>query len=60
VTTIAPDGVCNGAFGSRHSGGLNMLFADGSVRFLKNTINYLVYQGLSTIGGGEVISSDQY
>jgi prepilin-type N-terminal cleavage/methylation domain-containing protein/prepilin-type processing-associated H-X9-DG protein len=54
------DGVTNGAFGSRHPGGLNFLFADGSVHFLKNTVNLFVYQSLSTIAGGEVISSDQY
>ncbi len=54
------DGVTNGAFGSSHSGGVNFLFADGSVRFLKNSVSLPVYQALSTIANGEVISSDSY
>jgi prepilin-type N-terminal cleavage/methylation domain-containing protein/prepilin-type processing-associated H-X9-DG protein len=54
------DGLLNGAFGSYHPGGANFVFADGSVHFLKNTINLAVYQGLSTRSLGEVLSSDQY
>jgi prepilin-type N-terminal cleavage/methylation domain-containing protein/prepilin-type processing-associated H-X9-DG protein len=45
---------------SRHSGGVNSLFADGSVRFVKNSINPWTWVGLGSIAGGEVISSDQY
>jgi prepilin-type processing-associated H-X9-DG protein len=45
---------------SQHPGGVNFLFADGSVRFIKNTIAPLVYQALATRAGSEVISSDQY
>ena len=45
---------------SRHSGGVNTLFADGSVRFIKNSINYLTWMSLGTIANGEVVSSDQY
>ncbi len=44
---------------SYHSGGLNAAMCDGSVRFFKNTINVNVWRALSTIKGGEVISSDQ-
>jgi hypothetical protein len=33
---------------------------DGSVRFLKQTINMNVYQALSTRNLGEVISADAY
>jgi prepilin-type N-terminal cleavage/methylation domain-containing protein/prepilin-type processing-associated H-X9-DG protein len=54
------DGATNGAFGSRHSGGANFLFADGSVRFVKNSISLVTYQALTTISFGEVISSDSY
>jgi prepilin-type N-terminal cleavage/methylation domain-containing protein/prepilin-type processing-associated H-X9-DG protein len=46
-------------FHSLHPGGCNFLFADGSVRFLKETINPLVYSYLATRAGGEVVSSDQ-
>lgn len=43
---------------SRHPGGINVLLGDGSVRFLKNTINMPVWLGLNTISGGEIISAD--
>ncbi len=45
---------------SRHPGGLNAVMGDGSVRFVKNTINIATWQALSTTKGAEVISSDQY
>jgi prepilin-type N-terminal cleavage/methylation domain-containing protein/prepilin-type processing-associated H-X9-DG protein len=45
---------------SRHPGGINSLFGDGSVRFIKNSINPQTWVALGTIQGGEVISSDQY
>jgi prepilin-type N-terminal cleavage/methylation domain-containing protein/prepilin-type processing-associated H-X9-DG protein len=47
-------------FGSRHPGGLNMGFADGSVHFIKNSINPTTWWSLATIANGEVISSDSY
>jgi len=45
---------------SRHPGGVNVGFCDGSVKFIKNTTNPRTYNGLSSSRGGEVISSDAY
>jgi prepilin-type processing-associated H-X9-DG protein len=45
---------------SMHPGGANMLFADGSVHFLKNSINPIAWRALATRAFGEVISSDSY
>ena len=47
-------------FKSQHPGGVNFTFADGSVRFLKSTINRVTYAGLGSRAGGEVISADAY
>ncbi len=45
---------------SRHAGGVNTLFVDGSVHFIKNSISVSTYRALGTIAGGEVVSSDGY
>jgi prepilin-type processing-associated H-X9-DG protein len=45
---------------SRHPGGVNALLADGSVKFMKDTISPVVWRSLGSIQGGEVISADQY
>jgi prepilin-type N-terminal cleavage/methylation domain-containing protein/prepilin-type processing-associated H-X9-DG protein len=45
---------------SYHPGGVNALLGDGSVRFVKNSINGAAWRALGTIAGGEVISSDSY
>jgi prepilin-type N-terminal cleavage/methylation domain-containing protein/prepilin-type processing-associated H-X9-DG protein len=45
---------------SLHSGGVNVAFADGSVRFIKNSINPVTWFALQTIYNGEVVSSDNY
>jgi len=45
---------------SFHPGGVNTLFADGSVHFIKDSIAGPTYQALGTVASGEVISSDQY
>jgi prepilin-type N-terminal cleavage/methylation domain-containing protein/prepilin-type processing-associated H-X9-DG protein len=62
-------------FSSRHPGGANFVFADGSVRFLKTVLRdsgttasgdtiysptSLVLQALTTRNGGEVVSADSY
>ena len=41
-----------------HPGGANVLVGDGSVRFLKETLNGQVLRALITKDGGEVISAD--
>jgi prepilin-type N-terminal cleavage/methylation domain-containing protein/prepilin-type processing-associated H-X9-DG protein len=46
--------------GSAHPGGVNVLLLDGSVKFIKNTVNYDTWFALGTHGGGEVISADAY
>ncbi len=45
---------------SFHPGGVNSLMGDGSVRFIKESINLVVWRGVITRGGGEVISSDSF
>jgi prepilin-type N-terminal cleavage/methylation domain-containing protein/prepilin-type processing-associated H-X9-DG protein len=45
---------------SRHPGGVNEAFADGSVRFMKNTIGLQPWWALGTRASGEVISADAY
>jgi len=42
------------SFRSRHPGGANFVLADGSVRFIADTIEHRVYRALSTKSGGEV------
>jgi prepilin-type N-terminal cleavage/methylation domain-containing protein len=43
---------------SYHPGGVHSLMADGSARFVSNSINGLVWRGLGTVAGGEVTSGD--
>ena len=45
---------------SKHPGGANFLFGDGSVHFLKNSIALTTYCALGSRNGGEVVSSSAY
>jgi prepilin-type N-terminal cleavage/methylation domain-containing protein/prepilin-type processing-associated H-X9-DG protein len=45
---------------SRHPGGVNEAFADGSVHFMKNTVNLQTWWALGTRNGGEVIDASSY
>jgi prepilin-type N-terminal cleavage/methylation domain-containing protein/prepilin-type processing-associated H-X9-DG protein len=45
---------------SYHSGGVNVLLADGSVRFVKSTINGNTWRALGTVNGREVVSSNAF
>ncbi len=66
--TILGDGADGGADDSAfcgpesyHPGGANVLLCDGSVRFIKNSVNRTaVMWSLATRNGGEIVSADQY
>jgi prepilin-type N-terminal cleavage/methylation domain-containing protein/prepilin-type processing-associated H-X9-DG protein len=45
---------------SYHPGGVNMLSADGSVKFIKDSINIPTWRAISTPNGGEVVSADAF
>jgi prepilin-type processing-associated H-X9-DG protein len=45
---------------SYHPGGVNLLFADGSTRFIKDGVSQTVWLALGTRNGGEVVSADSY
>jgi len=47
----------NYSFRSRHFGGLNFALADGSVRFISNSITLQLYRDLASIKGGELASA---
>jgi len=61
--TCSPNASDSDAFAgarSKHPGGINVVMGDGSVRFLKNSVNAVVWQSLNTISSGEVLSADSY
>ena len=49
-----------GALQSKHPRGVNVLMADGSVKFLKVTTDPTVLNAIATRAGGEVVSSDAF
>jgi prepilin-type N-terminal cleavage/methylation domain-containing protein/prepilin-type processing-associated H-X9-DG protein len=57
-TTAGSNGGANDELFSFHPGGVNVLFGDGSVRFVKDSISLGTLRALVTLSGGEVVSSD--
>ncbi len=45
---------------SYHPGGVNALLADGSVRFVKSSVNIYTWWSLGSRAGGEVIDANSY
>jgi prepilin-type processing-associated H-X9-DG protein len=45
---------------SQHPGGLHLLFGDGSVRFVRETVSLPVWWAMGSRDGGEVLSGDAY
>ncbi len=45
---------------SRHPGGVNVCLADGSVRFIKSSVNLQSWRALGTRNGAEVLSADSF
>ena len=45
---------------SNHPGGVNVGFCDGSVKFVKDSVDLMTWWGLGTRSGREIISADSY
>ncbi|MBN9118508.1 MAG: DUF1559 domain-containing protein [Planctomycetes bacterium] len=63
LTRIGPCAInCNNsqAIYSFHSGGANAVFADGSVRFLREGVDPAFVLAIATVNGGEVIGTGDY
>ena len=45
---------------SRHAGGINTLWGDGSVHFVKNSINAQIWIAINSIQGGEIVGADAF
>jgi prepilin-type N-terminal cleavage/methylation domain-containing protein/prepilin-type processing-associated H-X9-DG protein len=56
--TNHPQGALNPS--SHHAGGVSVLFCDGSVKFIKDSIAPQTWWGIGSRSGGEVVSQDAY
>jgi len=45
---------------SRHTGGVNVLFADGSTKFVSDGVPLVTWQALGSMSGGESIDGSKY
>jgi prepilin-type N-terminal cleavage/methylation domain-containing protein/prepilin-type processing-associated H-X9-DG protein len=45
---------------SYHPGGVDLLFGDGHVAFIKDSVNLATWRAISTRAGGEVVSADAF
>jgi len=61
---LVEDGVLpigyTGGFSSRHSRGANFLFCNGAVRFVKESVNPVVYEHLGNRNDGEIVNDDAF
>ena len=58
VGFVGPTG--GAAAQSFHPGGVNVGFSDGSVKFIKDTVNLPTWWALGSRAQGEVVSADSY
>jgi prepilin-type N-terminal cleavage/methylation domain-containing protein/prepilin-type processing-associated H-X9-DG protein len=58
LTFVGPTGAAPPS--SNHPGGANMCMADGSVRFVRDSVNQQAWWSLGTRAGGEVIDGSSY
>lgn len=40
---------------SKHTGGVNVVFADGHVQFVTNSVNAQTWKDIATVAGNEVV-----
>jgi prepilin-type N-terminal cleavage/methylation domain-containing protein/prepilin-type processing-associated H-X9-DG protein len=59
-TTAGNNAGANDELFSYHPGGVNCLFGDGSVKFVKDSVSIVTLRALVTLGGQEVISADTF
>ncbi len=60
VTVQGNNAGANDEIFSFHPGGANVAMGDGSVRFLKDSINLVTLRSLVSLSGGEVVSADSF
>ncbi len=60
LNTAGNNAGANDELFSFHPGGVNVLFGDGSVKFLKDSVNIKTLRGLVTLSGGEVLDAASY